>query len=949
MADNGTVLIRRKKIFADKELDSPELKSEKEEDDNEPNKRYSKALAIFLFMFSILTFLSLISYTVEDETNALTPISEIWGLFTGDEAIKFKAETTQNWLGLIGAIISYHLYNSIIGITIIGLPIFLVLFSKEIWTNDVISEKSLKSFAVYLTISIFFATMMAVINSSDIFGIMPKELSGNIGFFLSNLLISFIGHFGSFLLTLALIIATILIGTNLKIEGIINKFIESTEKVGPASKDAYNRIKEYQKIKKEEKAEKRKKDSQAKNSNNDSKENEAIKPESTQEIIESINVEPQKEKVEEPKINLRKDEQVSVKPKFKPLSLKISKSKNETSFEEKFENTEPEIIETTSELVDNSSNEESTNQEIVNESTDSIKIESTTNDTLVSQNQDDDISNELDNLMNELDLDDDFDKTDEDEIPNLEEIKPETIKPKLVLNVEEKVEEEPKKLESPLSTLIHDEEIDYRPPQIEILNPPTKQEGVDDAELEMNARILQEKLETFKIFIENLEITPGPVVTQYAFEPAAGIKISKIEALADDLAMALKAKGIRIIAPIPGKGLVGIEIPNNKPSLVTFSSVINSPKFKEKKLHLPIALGKTISGETAITDLAKTPHLLIAGATGAGKSVGVNTLVNSLLYKKLPSELKFVIIDPKKVELSQYKALKNHFIAMSPEVRNPIITDPVEAVAVLKSTVMEMEKRYDILAEAGQRNIADYNEKVKAGKYKDNTSMEHRPMPYIVVIVDEYADLMLTSGKEIEQPIVLLAQKARAVGIHLVLATQRPSVDVITGIIKANFPARIAYLVASKVDSRTILDSSGAEQLLGMGDMLFLPAGKPTADRIQNAFITTDEVDNICEWIGSQKGYSEPYWLPSIHDEDGGGAGMIDAADRDPLFRDAASLIIGTQQGSVSLIQRRLKVGYARAGRIMDELEDAGIVGPFEGSKARQVLFESESDLEAIL
>lgn len=499
-----------------------------------------------------------------------------------------------------------------------------------------------------------------------------------------------------------------------------------------------------------------------------------------------------------------------------------------------------------------------------------------------------------------------------------------------------------------LSTYIHDEKINYAPPTIDIVKYGDSSNKVNEQELKDNARILQEKLETFKIFIENLSVTPGYVVTQYEFVPAAGIKISRIEGLADDLAMALKARGIRVIAPIPGKGTVGIEIPNQEPQLVRFGDVIKSEKFKNNNMQLPLALGKQISGEVYIVDLAKMPHLLIAGSTGAGKSVGINTLICSLLYKKMPNELKFVIVDPKKVELQQYSHLKDHFMAVSPDLNSTIVTDPKEAIVVLKAAVVEMEKRYDILAAAGDRNIKDYNRKVKEGRHKNKANIEHRQLPYIVVVIDELADLMLTAGKEVEEPITRLAQMARAVGIHLVIATQRPSVDVITGLIKANFPARMAYLVATKIDSRTILDFAGAEKLLGNGDMLCLPPGTIKPIRVQNSFIDTDEVDDICEYIGNQRGYSEPYYLPTLN-EDLGESQSIDAADRDPLFEDAARLIIRHQQGSVSLVQRRLKVGYARAGRIVDELEAAGVVGPFTGSKARDVLMESESELEGIL
>ncbi|MCX6155390.1 MAG: DNA translocase FtsK 4TM domain-containing protein [Candidatus Kapabacteria bacterium] len=504
--------------------------------------------------------------------------------------------------------------------------------------------------------------------------------------------------------------------------------------------------------------------------------------------------------------------------------------------------------------------------------------------------------------------------------------------------------------ESPLSVALYDEEINYQYPQIDLLSEPSVENVINDEELQMNARILQEKLETFKISIENLNVTPGPVVTQYEFTPAAGIKISRIESLADDLAMALKAKGIRIIAPIPGKGTVGIEIPNSNPSMVTFTDIASSTKFMTTTNKLPLGFGKTISGEVFITDLTKMPHLLVAGSTGSGKSVGINTVITSLIFRMHPKNLKFVIIDPKKVELQQYSRLQNHFMAASPDLEDIIITNPKDAVVILKATVLEMEMRYDILAKVGQRNINEYNIKVKEGKFEADTELLHRPMPFIVVIIDELADLMLTAGKEIEEPITRLAQMARAVGIHLIIATQRPSVDVITGIIKANFPARIAYLVASKIDSRTILDVMGAEQLLGNGDMLFLPNGTPKPIRIQNAFISTEEVEAICDFIGDQDGYSQPYLLPTLSDKKGANiSDGSDWGDRDPLFEEAARMVIRMQMASVSMIQRKLKVGYARAGRIVDELEAAGVVGPADGSKARIVIMDSEMHLEAVL
>ncbi len=456
---------------------------------------------------------------------------------------------------------------------------------------------------------------------------------------------------------------------------------------------------------------------------------------------------------------------------------------------------------------------------------------------------------------------------------------------------------------------------------------------INQSELEENKNKIVETLRNYKIEIAQIKATVGPSVTLYEIVPEAGIRISKIKSLEDDIALSLSALGIRIIAPIPGKGTIGIEVPNKNPSMVSMKSVIGAAKFQEAEMELPIALGKTISNETFVVDLAKMPHLLMAGATGQGKSVGLNAVLTSLLYKKHPAEVKFVLVDPKKVELTLFNKIERHYLAKLPDTDEAIITDNAKVVATLNSLCVEMDNRYTLLKDAMVRNIKEYNEKFK--KRKLNPEAGHRFLPYIVLVVDEFADLIMTAGKEVELPIARLAQLARAIGIHLIIATQRPSVNVITGMIKANFPARIAFRVTSKIDSRTILDTGGADQLIGRGDMLYTNGNDLV--RVQCAFVDTPEVEKITEFIGSQKAYATAYLLPEFIGEESGITLDIDISERDTLFREAAEVIVNAQQGSASLIQRKLKLGYNRAGRLIDQLEAAGIVGPFEGSKARAV------------
>lgn len=486
---------------------------------------------------------------------------------------------------------------------------------------------------------------------------------------------------------------------------------------------------------------------------------------------------------------------------------------------------------------------------------------------------------------------------------------------------------------------------DFRFPGLDLLSNYDDDVKVDHEELEANKRKIVETLDQYSIAITKIKATIGPTVTLYEIVPAPGIRIAKIRNLEDDIALSLSAMGIRIIAPIPGKGTVGIEVPNKNPTLVSMRSILESEKFQHAKMELPLGLGKTIANESYVVDLTKMPHILIAGATGQGKSVGLNAILASLVYKKHPAELKFILVDPKKVELTLYSRIERHYLAKLPDSEEAIITDTRKVVRTLNSLSIEMDNRYELLKDAQVRNIKEYNEKFKERRL--NPLHGHRFLPYLVLVVDEFADLIMTAGKEVEGPITRLAQLARAVGIHLIIATQRPSVNIITGTIKANFPARIAFRVISKIDSRTILDSGGADQLVGRGDML-MSTGSDLI-RLQCAFIDTDEVERVTDFIGQQRAYPDALHLPEYYDEENEAVGEIDLNDRDELFEDAARIIVQTQQGSTSLLQRKLKLGYNRAGRIIDQLEAAGIVGPFEGSKARDVKVANEMALEQFL
>ncbi|MCX7930677.1 MAG: DNA translocase FtsK [Chlorobi bacterium] len=795
----------------------------------EPSSRNAAITGILLVVAGLLIALALVSYSPADQANTDISPRDIVGLFRNNDDIKAKFDTTQNWLGLIGAIIANFLLHNSFGIASALLLAFPILWARDLFRHGRIQPHTWQKSALILVsivaASYWFGSVRLV------WAALPVELSGVAGEFLASISAAIIGSVGTVLLgTTAIFFATVFT-LGISIVGIINRI-----------------------------------------------------------RVAIIHI-----------LELIRHKRTA--PKQQPTRNTSERDENPFTFLRKTvqqqNHEEPRIV--TPEDFTPPERPTHTETKTITPSPQPTSSTSSTRAAATSPPQ------------------------------------------QLTLTVQQQrhrpATEETTSIPAPAT----DESILYTPPSLDLLLPGKEEHVVNEEELKTNARLLQEKLETFKIRIENVTVIPGPVITQYEFVPAAGVKISQIEALADDIALALKARGIRIIAPIPGKGTVGVEIPNHKPSLVRFRSLVASKAFHEFRGWLPLGLGKTITGDVYCTDLAELPHLLIAGATGSGKSVGINTIIMSLIWRLHPRSLKFLIIDPKKVELTFYNRLKHHYLAVSPDVPEAVITTPANAVTALKSVVAEMDQRYDLLAKVGQRNIHDYNRKVADGTLKSSEATPLHQLPYIVVVIDELADLMMMARSEVEDSIIRLAQLARAVGIHLVVATQRPSVDVITGLIKANFPARIAYQVASKVDSRTILDTVGAEQLLGNGDMLFTPGGQRPI-RLQNSFITTEEVEAITNYIGQQRGYSTPYMLPAVSQN--AGRNSDTDGDFDPLFVEAARIVVHTQQGSTSLLQRRLRIGYSRAARIIDQLEAAGIVGPFDGSKARQVLVESDAELD---
>jgi DNA segregation ATPase FtsK/SpoIIIE, S-DNA-T family len=807
-------------------------------------KKKKKLLGIFLIVFALLIFLSILSYSRYDDSTFSYKFTDLFKVFQQNPELTEKAATTHNWLGIFGAYISFFFIHSTIGYFSLIFPVIMFL-----WGYTVLAGKEYK-LSVYVTnflivMGLLLSAFFGMLRFTPEIALFPDvyEVSGNIGYFLGAAISRLLGGLGSIIFLLAAMAVTLIIAFDIRFNSIISYILDLLK-----GKDE------------DEKAE---------------DEDEEIK------IIK-----PGEEKPVE-----KSEKTNGIKKERKIKGLFLDEDELEAAVEK--------------------------------------PVEPETKIRIIKKDEPEKI------------ITPDFGK--EDELKKSKK----SEKPK-VLEDDDDVPAIDKNLEATLPEQ-WDEKIKYNPPSLSLLIPAGDEEvKVDEAELKKNAALLKDKLALFDIQIDDITVTPGPVVTLYEIVPAPGVKISRIVSLEHDIALALAARGIRIIAPIPGKSAIGVEIPNSTSTMVRASSVLK--KISESKAELPLALGKTIVGDVYVTDLAKMPHMLIAGATGSGKSVGINMIINSLIYAKHPSDIKFVIVDPKKIELSFYKKLNKHFLAVSPDLEEEIITNPSNALLVLKAVEYEMEKRYDKLAKIGVRNIVDYNKKVLNPKSrpKDTDEMKHYKMPYIVVIIDELADLMITSGKEVEEPIARLAQLARAVGIHLILATQRPSVNVITGVIKANFSARMAYQVATKIDSRTILDMNGAEQLLGSGDMLFLPGGMPKPIRIQNAFISTEEVEKITNFIYVQNGFSKRYFLPSLYEKKKAEMGDY-LSDLDPMFEEAARVVVRHQQGSVSLLQRRLKLGYSRAARIVDQLEQAGIVGPSEGSKAREVIVDSEEQLETTL
>lgn len=887
---------------------------------------------------AFLILLAMVSHSHADETVADIGIGDLVRLFAGDPEIQARADTTSNWLGLFGAIIANFFINITFGYFALVFPVLLML-----WGWSILRRRDLRALAYYTNYSLVLVFLLSTfLGLMRLVSWMPElsvSWSGNIGDFAAGLISRLIGTTGGVVVifTTIVVLAVIVVDYDIQASldrlkrlmawltgsvrgkaGALNDALRAEREAALAASggeadgsDIPDAVAPEAPVPKRAKRSKRAKEdpmSPSPTEVNIARHNlEASAPDA---FISSLD---QVEDEKTPRSNgtISRDAIDGLSGIFGAIrgkdSEKAEKKTKAKSAKAPAEKSDPRSVE-----------DAQTPAPVTDPQVNTVPVEAA--------------------------------PASDTPVPALSSVMANEHERKAVKEaVAKKVMESSDSGDADsMNKQLAETEIRYVFPTPDLLEKQEVVDSVSDAELRTKAEQVKEKLSVFGIGIKSISVAPGPVVTLFELVPDSSVKISKIVSLADDLALALAAKGIRIIAPIPGKSAVGIEIPNSRPELVNFRSVVSAPEFKKSRHLLTLGLGKSITGDVVCDDLAKMPHLLIAGATGSGKSVGINAIITSLLYRMKPQQVKFVMIDPKKIELAQYRGLNKHFLASCPDIDEEIITDAANAVIVLKSLELEMDMRYTKLAKAGVRHVDDYNAKVKSRQLRDSETIKHFQLPYIVVIIDELADLMITAAREVEEPIARLAQLARAVGIHLVVATQRPSVDVITGVIKANFPARIAYQVASRIDSRTVLDGPGADQLLGNGDMLYLPGGHPKPVRIQNAFLSTDEVERVVEFIADQRGYQRPYTLPSVRAQQKTQS-REDAIGTDDLMFEAARLVVRHQQGSVSLLQRRLKIGYSRAARIVDQLEMAGIVGPYDGSKARQVMVEDEEQLEEIL
>ncbi len=1061
--------------------------------DRENYKGRLKTISMFLVVISIFVFLALVTYTKSDEANAQISFLDLFGLITGDEIIKLKAMTTQNLLGLPGAYFADNLYNYTFGYGIIFAPIFVILWSFQIFRNLTISKRLIKASFFYVVFLFAFSTLCSAIKMTNDSSTMVKEWYGIVGMFTSTLLVGYVGTWLTVLISVVMIIVAGIYSFDFNVITIFKSTVSILANSISELKELISKI-EFKKVEVRGKRE----DYAFENSSNsvdvEEFENEIENQELELNEVKTTNTF-EKEELEVSNLNenkftnlkeLKSNQQVEFrKPKltlsmnrFSNIATSYDRFKKEEVIEENTSKVEETIFEHSPSFEDKSNYKQNEGLELVgaynNEEeyilgakngggitsstinnnnlitelpefediefdenyetfynpefekeieiekpnlhfveksefeslskSDVITTSSESNTALLQQNsnfEENDFLSEFNDLFteiteekSEIKAENEFEEllsniestlipeTQEDSITNntstLEEpkakiesvekldevritneyepaiipIKNEVVPafyeaPPVQVNAKQEIEK--------IALLSNYEQnnyyLDYEMPGNDLLYIQEVQQGITDEEIDFKKGQLIDKLASFKIKISDIIATPGPVVTLFELVPEDNVKVNSILQRENDIALALKAKSIRMIAPVPGRGTIGIEIPNDRPQIVRFSSILNTSEFQNTKAILPLAMGRAVDGSVFIMDLTETPHLLVAGQTGSGKSVGVNAILSSLLYTKQPNEVKFVIIDPKQVEMAQYGLLRNHYLASSPDVEDMIITNSIDSVNILKSLIEEMNLRYTLLADVFARKITDYNDKIDNNRITTQSNKYyHSKLPYIVVIIDEYADLMQSQhGKEIDACVQNLSQKSRAVGIHLVLCTQRPSVNVITGVVKSNFPTRVAYAVAQKNDSRTILDDSGAESLIGRGDMLVLAPSSNKAVRVQNSLITSEETERLAEFIALQAGYEKPYMLPSVvKPEEVNNADLDDIDANDPMLEEIAKFIINTRKSSATAIQTYFSLGFVKANRYLNQLSALGVIGQQIGNKPRTILLDSIAELNRI-